>query len=264
MPELSKSHFVLIPSYNTGEILLRTIREALDHWLPVWVVVDGSTDNTVERLKTMTESEPELRVIVNPKNLGKGAAVLNGLRAAAKEGYTHALIMDADGQHPAKDIQKVMAVSQSFPESMVLGLPVFDGTAPKERLAGRKVANFFVDLVTWGGGIGDSLFGFKLYPVRPLIEVMESGLFARRYDFDAEVAVKLVWRGCRPINVPCPCRYLSVSEGGISHFNYYRDNALLTFMFARLIIGMLVRSPILLWRKMSGRLGALPFDPAIV
>ncbi len=264
MSELSKSHFVLIPSYNTGEILVRTIREAMNHWLPVWVVVDGSSDNTEERLKAMTESEPELRVIVNSKNIGKGGAVLNGLRAAAKEGFTHALIMDADGQHPAEDIQKMMGVSQDYPESMVLGLPVFDDTAPKERLAGRKVANFFVDLVTWRGGIGDCLFGFKLYPVRPLLDVMESGLFARRYDFDAEVAVKLVWRGCRPINVPCPCRYLSATEGGVSHFNYLRDNVLLTFMFARLIVGMLLRSPLLLWRKLSGRLGAIPFDPAIV
>ena len=261
MPEFSKSHFVLIPSYNTGEILLRTIRDAMKHWMPVWVVVDGSTDGTVERLQEFQKDVPELRVIVNERNLGKGAAVLHGLKEALVDGFTHALVMDADGQHPADDIQKIMRESIAHPDTMVLGLPIFDETAPKERLAGRKVANFFVDLVTWNGGIGDSLFGFKLYPAKEVVEIMESGLFARRYDFDAEVAVKLVWRGVRPINVPCPCRYLTGEEGGVSHFNYLRDNVLLTFMFARLLIGMILRSPLLLWKLATGRLGAIPYKP---
>ena len=162
----SNTHIVLIPSYNPGSKLLGTVRDALSQWNPVWVVVDGSTDGSDRTLTALAANEPGLHVIVNAENRGKGAAVLDGLRAALAQGYTHALTMDADGQHPAERIPEFMRASAAQPGAMVLGLPVFDGSAPNIRVQGRKISNWWANLETLWIGIGDSLFGFRVYPIQ--------------------------------------------------------------------------------------------------
>lgn len=245
----TRSRLVLIPSYDTGPRLVETVREARRFWEPVWVVLDGSTDGSGAALRRLAEDDPGLRVLALPRNEGKGAAVLHGLEAAAAQGFTHALTMDADGQHPASRIPDFMAASEAHPEAMILGVPVFDASAPSLRVGGRKVSNWWANLETLSAGIGDSLFGFRVYPIRPLIEVMERGRWMRRFDFDPEAAVRLCWRGVRPINLPAPVRYFRPEEGGVSHFHYLRDNALLTWMHARLFLGFLVRLPVLLRRR---------------
>jgi glycosyltransferase involved in cell wall biosynthesis len=131
---------VLIPSYNTGPRVLQTVREARAAWTPVWVVVDGSTDGTDALLLAEAERDPGLEVIVLPANVGKGMAVLHGLREAARRGFTHALTMDADGQHPADRIGAMMAASRAAPEAMILGLPIFGPEAPRLRVRGRRGA----------------------------------------------------------------------------------------------------------------------------
>ncbi len=245
---VSTTHLVLIPSYNTGDLVYATVREARQYWTPVWVVVDGSTDGTDVGLKKMAESDPGLRVMVLECNQGKGAAVLHGLREATRAGFTHVLTMDADGQHPAYKIPEFMDVSLNNPDALVLGKPVFDASAPKLRVRGRKVSNWWANLETLWQGIGDSLFGFRVYPAQMLLGVMEGNFWMRRFDFDPEAAVRLCWRGARPINIPAPVKYLSAGEGGVSHFNYLRDNVLLTGMHIRLFAGFLLRLPLLLWR----------------
>lgn len=247
---LSSSHLVLIPSYNTGTKVLETVRNALAVWQPVWVVVDGSTDGTAELLQALAANAPELKVFILPRNQGKGAAVLHGLHQAAAAGYTHVLTMDADGQHPADRIPEFMAMSIANPGAVVLGKPVFDASAPALRVNGRKVSNWWANLETLGAGIGDSLFGFRVYPVKPLREIMQRSPWMRRFDFDPEVAVRLCWNGVRPINVLAPVRYFGPEEGGVSHFNYLRDNTLLTWMHMRLVCGFLLRMPVLLWRRL--------------
>lgn len=249
---LSQSHLVLIPSYNTGEKVMDTVRNALAVWQPVWVVVDGSNDGTAETLKALATGNQALKVFILPHNQGKGAAVLYGLQQAAVAGYTNVLTMDADGQHPASMIPEFMAISQKDPAAVVLGKPVFDATAPALRVKGRKISNWWANLETLGAGIGDSLFGFRVYPVKPLREIMERSLWMRRFDFDPEVAVRLCWCGVKPINIDSPVHYFSAEEGGISHFKYLRDNALLTWMHIRLMCGFLLRLPLLLWRRVTG------------
>jgi glycosyltransferase involved in cell wall biosynthesis len=251
MPPLTASatHLVLIPSYNSGEQVLRTVHAARAQWEPVWVVVDGSTDGTGAALLREAAADPGLRVLVLPENRGKGAAVLHGLQAAAALGFTHALTMDADGQHPAGSIPAFMAASQAQPEAMVLGVPVFCAEAPALRVRGRRVSNWWANLETLRAGIGDSLFGFRVYPIAPLLAVMRRTRWMRRFDFDPEAAVRLCWRGVPVVNLPAPVRYLSAAEGGVSHFRYLRDNMLLTGMHTRLVLGMLPRLPALLWRR---------------
>lgn len=251
MPDISHSHLVLIPSYNTGIKVPETVRNALAVWQPVWVVVDGSTDGTAETLRTLAAHEPGLKVFTLQHNQGKGAAVLHGLRAAAAAGYTHVLTMDADGQHPPEKIPEFMAMSQANPDAVILGKPLFDASAPALRVRGRKISNWWANLETLGAGIGDSLFGFRVYPVEPLRRIMERSHWMRRFDFDPEVAVRLCWQGVRPINLSAPVRYFKAEEGGVSHFNYLRDNTLLTWMHIRLMCGFVLRLPLLLWRRFT-------------
>ena len=255
MPELqpSRTHLVLIPSYNAGEQAIRTVRAALAQWQPVWVVVDGSTDGSATALQGLAASEPALRVFVLPQNRGKGAAMLHGLEAAQQAGFTHALAMDSDGQHPAELIDRFMAESRRQPDAMILGKPVFDASAPAIRVNGRKLSNGWVHLQTLGAGVGDSLFGFRVYPIAPLIDVMRKHPWMRRFDFDPEVVVRLCWAGVAPVNLDAPVKYLSAAEGGVSHFRYGRDNVLLTWMHARLLTAFAARLPRLLYRKLMHR-----------
>ena len=255
----SATHLVLIPSYNPGPRVFETVRAARAHWSPVWVVVDGSTDGTTAGLQALAADDPGLVVRVLPRNRGKGAAVLDGLQAARAHGYTHALTMDSDGQHPAELIGDFMAASLQRPDAMVLGRPVFDASAPLLRVRGRKISNWWTDLETLGAGIDDSLFGFRVYPIAPLIDVMRGQRWMRRFDFDTEAVVRLAWRGVTPLNIAAPVKYLSAEQGGVSHFRYGRDNALLSWMHSRLLAGFVLRLPLLLARRLAGK---APFDAA--
>ena len=249
MAERSPTHLVLIPSYNPGPAVYETVRGARKFWDPVWVVVDASNDGTAQGLQELARGDAGLRVIVLARNGGKGAAVLHGIGLAAAEGYTHALTMDSDGQHPAPSIPEFMARSRAEPRAVVLGVPVFDASAPALRVKGRRISNWWANVETVGLGIEDSLYGFRVYPIADLAAVMRGQRWMRRFDFDPEAAVRLVWRGVKPVNLPAPVRYLKPEEGGVSHFNYYRDNVLLTWMHTRLVLEFLVRLPFLLWRR---------------
>jgi glycosyltransferase involved in cell wall biosynthesis len=240
---VSPSHLVLIPSFNTGPSLAQTVRAARAVWAPVWIVIDGSTDDSAEAALSLAAADPALRVIRRARNGGKGQAVLDGLREAEASGFSHVLTLDADGQHPAGLIPDFMAASQGRPEALILGLPVFDETAPWVRLFGRRIANWWADLETLGHGIGDCLCGFRVYPIAPLRRAMEGTRFMRGFDFEPEAAIRLSWSGYPLLNLPAPIRYFSADEGGVSHFRYGRDNLLLALMYMRLFAGFVRRLP---------------------
>lgn len=249
----SATHLVLIPSYNPGPIGIETVRAARAHWDPVWVIIDGSTDGTAEALGALAERDAGVRILRLPRNCGKGAAVLHGARGALAAGFTHALTMDSDGQHPVACIGAFMSASQARPDALILGEPQFDASAPRLRVRGRRLSNWCANLETLWDGIHDSLFGFRVYPLAALVEVMERRRWMRRFDFEPEVAVRLSWRGLPLQNLPAPVRYLRPDEGGVSHFRYGRDNLLLSWMHLRLVCGALWRLPRLLHRLATGR-----------
>ncbi len=245
---VSSTHVVLIPSYNPGRMVLDCVRAAREQWNPVWVVVDGSTDGTAAALAAMAQADPGLKVLIRPRNGGKGAAVLEGLEQALRQGLTHALVMDSDGQHPAGRIPAFMQASAARPEAMILGEPLFDASAPAIRVKGRRISNWWANFETLWAGIHDSLCGFRVYPIAALVREMRASMGMRRFDFDVEAAVRLSWRGVPAVNLTAPIRYFSAAEGGVSHFKYWRDNVLLTSMHARLFLGFLGRLPLLLGR----------------
>ena len=160
------------------------------------------------------------------------------------------------GETPLEDRWSGDKVRDEYDKALVaafeaLGKPVFGPEAPALRVNGRKVSNGWANLETLWMGVGDSLYGFRVYPIAPLIKVMRGNRFMRRFDFDPEAVVRLCWAGVRPVNIDAPVRYLSTEEGGVSHFKYLRDNTLLTWMHTRLFIGFVLRLPLLIWRRLS-------------
>ncbi|MES2307548.1 MAG: glycosyltransferase family 2 protein [Verrucomicrobiota bacterium] len=216
---------VIIPSYNSGGALEKTLLSLLDLKVPIWVVIDGSNDGS--DLFLQSTQSPFLTTIHRPQNGGKGAAVLEGLQSALQSGFTHALIMDADGQHPTDAVQEFFNLSSLHPTSLILGKPIFGKEAPWVRRMGHSIANFWVHLETGGKKIDDSLFGFRIYPIQDSCLVLKSIAHGKGYDFETQLAVRLIWRGYGSLNVPVPVRYFKSEEGGISHFRYFKDNLLL-------------------------------------
>jgi glycosyltransferase involved in cell wall biosynthesis len=248
-PTRSTSRLVLMPSYNTGHLLLNTVSSTLKAWQPLWIILDGCTDESRDRLSALQAEHPCLRVIELSPNRGKGGAVLEGMRLAHDAGFTHALVMDADGQHPATRIREFMELSEQYPAAMILGEPQFAEDAPFAREYGRRVGNWWANLETWWGGIHDSLFGFRVYPIEPSLGILGSIRDGRRYDFDTILAVRLYWQGVQPVNVKVAVRYFSKAEGGISHFRYWRDNLLLVRAHCVLVMGMLIQLPRLMRKR---------------
>ncbi len=232
---------VILPSFNSGRMLARTTAQALARCPDVWAVVDGSTDGSARELRPLAAENPGLRIIERARNGGKGQAVLDAMRAMTARGFTHALVMDADGQHPASNIGDFLAAASHGPVTMVLGVPVFGPDAPRERIHGRRIANFFTGLETLWGGVADSLFGFRVYPIAETLREMGRTRHGRRYDFDTEAVVRLYWAGVRPVNRPVKVRYPRPEEGGVTHFRYGRDTALLVGTHMRLLVRMPVR-----------------------
>ena len=241
----SVTHLVLIPSYNPGPRLAATVAAVLEQWAPVWIVDDGSTDGSSRAIQELAAHDSKVRLIVRERNGGKGAAVATGVDAALADGFTHVLTLDADGQHPVDHIRAFMAASMTHPTALVLGRPVFGPEVPLERLHGRKLSVGLARVEILGRGIDDPLFGFRVYPAAALHGALAATRRARGFDFDPEVAVRMFWAGISTVNLPAPCRYFAAADGGVSHFNYLRDNLKLIWLHTRLL------TQLILWRWVS-------------
>lgn len=226
-------------------MLRRTLLAVLEAGEPVVVIVDGSTDGSGEEAQELAREHPLLEVRRLPVNGGKGAAVLEGLRVVGPSCQA-ALVMDADGQHPAGQIREFFELSDRHPGALIAGVPVFGPDAPRERVWGRRVGNSLAWLETLGMGPRDALFGFRVYPVAATRRVLEPLRWGRGFDFDTVAAVRLVWEGVPVVNAPARVFYPPKSGGGVSHFRYVRDNTFLAVAHARLLAGMLARLPQLL------------------
>jgi glycosyltransferase involved in cell wall biosynthesis len=241
------THGVIIPSYNAGLLLVETLNAVLKVWRPVTVVLDGCTDGSDERLAGILAENEGVHVITMPRNEGKGAAVFAALSYGRRQGWSHALVFDSDGQHSVEDIPRFMQASKRYPEAMILGVPVFGEDAPAVRVWGRCLGNWWANLETLWGGIRDSLFGFRVYPVNKSLEILSQIRGGRRFDFDTQLAVRLYWDGVQPVNLYTKVVYRSRMRGGVSHFHYFHDNLLLFLVHANLAWEALFLVPHL-WR----------------
>ena len=236
---------ILIPIYNNKDTIETVADDLLPYGLPILIVDDGSDQPTRKVLDRLAAREG-VEVVHLALNGGKGQAVKYGFRHAHELGFTHALQLDADGQHHSGDIERFLAASRANPQALILGTPVFGEDVPKARLHGRKLSRWLVWLETLSYAIADPLFGFRVYPLAPAIRILDTAFVGNRMDFDPEIAVRLVWLGCPVVNLPSPVRY---PENGLSSFRMVRDNIRISFMHTRLVIGMLCRSPLIVWRR---------------
>ena len=239
----------VIPCYNHPSTIGMMVEAVHTHGLDAIVVDDGSAPVCAQVLDALAAHYRERMQLVRlEQNQGKGGAMMAGLRVAEAMGYSHALQIDADGQHDVTDIPKFMALSQAHTGAVVCGEPIYDASVPKGRLYGRYATHIWVWINTLSLDIRDSMCGFRVYPLAPVVRLIDDVAMGKRMDFDPELLVRLHWRGVAIVTQPTRVSY---PQDGISHFKLLRDNLLISRMHARLLAGMLLRSPLLLWRKVA-------------
>lgn len=245
---MSLSYFpcVVIPCYNHGAMMARVLSRLEPLALPCIIVDDGSDATTRRELDALAEQYERVTLVRLDVNAGKGVAVIRGLEAAACAGFTHAVQVDADGQHAIEDIPALLALSERYPEALISGLPIYDDSVPRARLYGRWVTHVWVWIETLSLQLKDSMCGFRVYPLAPTLRLAGRVSLGRRMDFDTEVMVRLYWQGNTSYFVPTRVTY---PQDGVSHFDTLKDNVRISMMHTRLFFGMLPRIPSLLCRS---------------
>ena len=241
---------VVIPIFDHEGTVSAAVEGVLTQNLPCVLIDDGSSNKCSGALNEIALASPHITLLRHPINRGKGCAVLTGLRYAAEAGYTHAVQVDADGQHRIADIPRFLEQALAHPDALIVGYPEYDSTVPVLRLYARYLTTIWVSINTLSRQIKDSMCGFRVYPLGPVIALDQRIRLGTRMDFDTEVLVRLYWDGLQILNVPTRVIY---PADGISHFRGFMDNALLSRMHATLFLGMLLRLPILIARKWSAR-----------
>ncbi len=240
---------VVVPVFDHERalpVLIELLRQA---HLPCWLVDDGSGRECATAIDELVAANFDwLRLERLHVNRGKGAAVVAGLLAAARGGYTHAVQIDADGQHDARDIAKFVAASRAAPEAVINGVAQYDASVPAVRLYGRMITNRLVWVWTLSRDIADSMCGFRVYPVAPMLQLERTRPIGRRMQFDTDSIVRLHWSGVPVVNLRTPVTY---PADGVSHFNMVRDNLRMTALHLRLAAGMLRRLPRLVSRRLA-------------
>lgn len=238
----------VIPCYNHDSTIKETIAELSKLSLPIIIVDDGSQSSTRNILQQVAKEFVQVQLIHRPENGGKGAAMQTGLAAAVEQKMTHALQIDADGQHDLSDLTTFITQANEHPDALISGQPVYDETISKGRYYGRFITHFWVALETLSFKVIDSMCGYRVYPLAAYEQLIAKSRLGLRMDFDIEVMVRLIWQGVDVKFVKTKVHY---PEFGLSHFHAFKDNVLITKMHTRLFFGMLLRLPKLLWRKLS-------------
>ena len=232
--------------YRHGESACQTAKRLAEMDLPVILVDDGNTAKTFIALLGCARKVPGVTLVRLEENSGKGAAFAQGLEKAVEMGITHALQIDADGQHDIEKAKFFLEESAAHPDKLICGFPAFDETAPRSRVMGRKISIFWTAVVTLSTGFKDALCGFRVYPVKETLRLMKTPLFDKRMGFDPEILVRLYWAGVPPLFHEVKVIY---PPGGVSNFHMIKDNARISWVFSRLFAGMLLRLPLLVARK---------------
>ena len=247
MADSSFSPCAIVPVFDHERTIAQVVAAVREAGLPCLLIDDGSGPACARELERLAREVPGTRLIRLAPNRGKGTAVITGFRAAAVEGRTHALQIDADGQHALADIPRFIEEARAHPEALVCGRPLFDASMPRVRRYGRWLTHALVWLETLSLEIPDSLCGFRVYPLAPVMDLLDAEHIGARMDFDVEILVRLHWRGV-------PLRWIATQVvyplDGVSHFRLVRDNAHMVLLQMRLLLGMLLRLPRLIGRKL--------------
>ncbi len=230
----------IIPSFNHWQVLPKIIAEVRRLGLPVFVIDDGNTEPATSALAALAAPEAGVTVHRLDRNLGKGSAVIVGFRLATAGGFTHAVQLDADGQHDLAALPQLLAAAARYPEAVVSGAPVYDSSIPTGRKIGRWITHIWVFIETLSLRLTDTMCGFRVYPLAAVTALLARESVGRRMDFDIEIMVRLFWRGVPPIMVPVRVVY---PPGNPSNFDLWRDNLRISLMHTRLVLTLLWRLP---------------------
>ena len=248
-PTTSFRPCAVIPVFNHHHKLEQVLDSLQTQGLHCILVDDGSNTETKTTLDSLVANRHDISLYSLSWNQGKGSAVMEGLMQAQQAGYTHALQMDADGQHDSDALPQLLKTSEEYPDALVTGAPVYDHSAPKSRLYGRKITQFWVCIETLSNEIRDAMIGFRIYPLKTTCQLITDVDITRRMDFDIDIIVRLNWAGVPIKSVPVKISY---PKDGISHFDAVADNVRISTLHTRLFFGMLKRLPMLL-RRFSER-----------
>lgn len=240
---------IVIPNYNHGDKCAAVVESLRFLGLPIIMVDDASNEQNALQIQAVAEQYSDLEVVTHTVNQGKGGAVMTGMKRAFERGFTHMLQVDADGQHDIGNCEKLLALAKAQPNQVISGRPVYDESIPLGRRFSRHITHFWVWVETLSFSIKDTMCGFRVYPLKPCIELMAAVNLGKRMDFDIEIMVRLYWRGVSTVFLPTKVIY---PEDGVSHFQPFNDNVLISWLHTRLFFGMLPRIPMLLWRNIKG------------
>ena len=238
----------VIPVYNHHASLARIAAALRQQGLAVILVDDGSDAATKEVLREIAAGDPRIECLTLAVNGGKGSAVLAGLARAGERGFTHALQVDADGQHELADLPALLSLAEQQPHQLISGVPRYDASVPAARFYGRYFTHALVWVHTLSFSLKDSMCGYRVYPLAPSLALMRRARIGRRMDFDTDIMVRLYWAGTESLFLPTKVRY---PEDGISHFRMGRDNARMAWLHLRLFLGMLPHAPGLIRRRFA-------------
>lgn len=237
---------ILIPTYDNPRTVRDVVLRAREHLADVVVVDDGSGPENRAAVEALGH-EGLAHVTHRSANGGKGAAVKTGFAFARSLGFTHAVQVDADGQHALADVPAFVEAARRDPRALVLGQPRFDASAPIGRRIGRQISIFWTRVEAGADVVGDPLCGFRCYPLDVALRV--AGPTGDRMDFDPEIAVRIAWTGAPIVKIPTHVVYVSREAGGVSHFKLFLDNWLIARMHTRLawhrVFSTMLRRPLL-------------------
>ncbi|MCQ2067866.1 MAG: glycosyltransferase family 2 protein [Bacteroidaceae bacterium] len=243
---MTTRYCVIIPTYNNGDTVAGVVERTLKVCPDVIVVNDGSTDNTQAVLCGLN-----VTILNHDRNLGKGNALKTGLRYAAGKGFTHAVTLDADGQHYPEDIPVLLKASAECPDSLVVGCRnLTSENMPRQNTFANRFSNFWFRLQT-ARKLDDTQSGFRVYPLDSLYGM---GLVTSRYEAELELLVFAAWHGVNVQGVPVRVWYAPEGER-VSHFrpfwDFFRISVLNTILcFGALLIGL----PLAILRKIGIKL----------
>ena len=236
---------LVIPVYNHHQAIVKMLSRLKAQKLTCFLVNDGSSAECSAALKTIAAKEEWVVLHERRQNGGKGAAVIDGLTLAIKAGFSHAIQIDADGQHCLDDIAQFIHASQQHPDKLILGSPIYGDDVPKKRVYGRQLTNIWIWINTLSLAINDGMCGFRCYPLSAVDRLLSTVRLGQRMDFDIEIVVRLYWQGVDVVNIKTPIDY---PLDGVSHFNMLHDNILISKKHAQLFFAMLIRFPRLVLR----------------
>lgn len=244
------SYCLIVPHYNHAAELANFLPKLRGLDIPIVLIDDGSDPHNLSQVQQLCSEQNDLHLIEHGHNRGKGAAVRTGLGLARYLGFSHGIQIDADGQHCLEDVSRFIEASKKQPQWIICGKPTFTDDAPKARVYGRRVTDFWTALETLSLKIKDGLCGFRVYPLDALDTVFDRYYVGPRMDFDTEVLVKAVWAD---VDLQFIDTQVVYPPGAASHFHYLRDNLVLIRLHTRLVTGMLLRLPWLVSKKLRGR-----------